>query len=111
MKNSLKRVPKRAGEDNGHENESNEDEDVLAEQLYPPVELRATSFLQKSPLPGRKSFDASLGGTGLAAVYTNPSIEDIYRSLDRLKAETAKSSSNSSNKSRWYYFTSFCLGR
>ena len=49
---------------------------------YHPVELRA-NFLQKSPLPGRKCTGLSSETMNVASVYTNPSIEEIYRSLDR----------------------------
>ena len=54
------------------------------DEIYHPMELR-TNFLQKSPLPGRKSVGLSSNETtmNLVSIYTNPSIEEIYRSLDR----------------------------
>ena len=63
------------------------------DELYHPVELRV-NFLQKSPLPGRKATQPQAGSTQsadqyLAAVYTNPSIEEIYKSLDRSLASTS----------------------
>ena len=52
------------------------------DEIYHPMELR-TNFLQKSPLPGRKSTGLSSETMNLVSIYTNPSIEEIYRSLDR----------------------------
>ena len=57
------------------------------DELYHPVELRV-NFLQKSPLPGRKATSNPQSDQYMAAVYTNPSIEDIYKSLDRSLAST-----------------------
>lgn len=82
LKNSLKRSP------NGSRDGIQEDQDDSQQQLYPAMELRATNFLQKSPLPARKSIDGLV-----ASLYTNPSIEDIYRSLDRLKSESVHNKS------------------
>ncbi|XP_045025719.1 uncharacterized protein LOC116915350 isoform X1 [Daphnia magna] len=52
------------------------------DDIYHPMELR-TNFLQKSPLPGRKSTSLASETMNLVSIYTNPSIEEIYRSLDR----------------------------
>lgn len=52
------------------------------DEFYHPVELRA-NFLQKSPLPGRKMSGLPETTLNHASIYTNPSIEEIYRSLDR----------------------------
>ena len=93
LKNSLKRN-KTSGDQEQKDDQMNDDQ----QQLYRPVELRATNFLQKSPLPVRKSNLDGLNGQlygGMAvpssSIYTNPSIEDIYRSLDRLKSEPINS--------------------
>lgn len=57
------------------------------EDAYLAVELLGANFLQKSPLPGRKSANLTPDAAQLiashASIYTNPSIEEIYRSLDR----------------------------
>ena len=64
---------------------------VNDDDLYHPVKMRA-NFIQKSPLPGRKNsqFDSSPGPSPDLnfEIYTNPSIEAIYRSLDRTGIST-----------------------
>ncbi|EFX76342.1 hypothetical protein DAPPUDRAFT_306244 [Daphnia pulex] len=80
QRNSLGR--KAATGDNGAAESAILSENNNKDDIYHPMELR-TNFLQKSPLPGRKSTGLSSETMNLVSIYTNPSIEEIYRSLDR----------------------------
>jgi len=53
------------------------------DDLYHPVRMRA-NVIQKSPLPGRKNAQLPDSPDLNFEIYTNPSIEAIYRSLDRM---------------------------
>lgn len=59
------------------------------DEIYHPMELRA-NFLQKSPLPGRKLNGIPETTLNHASIYTNPSIEEIYRSLDRSQQQQSQ---------------------